>query len=198
MNKSSASQQQAASQTPSHLNNQHYNSSLLSSTKSNDASSYTSSSNINNKSYSSNSPSLATTTNTVNTNSLLTTDNIMIVSNASHNSSINTNNNNNTSNNSSPLKQSFNRPLRSFIGSMSNGGGSVSVSGVNANVTDNKKIGHREVKDGVVHYKKVPTDELKKSIQFGIVHSISVSNKYQDRDLLMHDFQTVETIVFPK
>ena len=63
---------------------------------------------------------------------------------------------------------------------------------------DKKNIGHREVKDGVVHYKKVPTDELKKSIQFGIVHSISFSNKYIDRDLLIQDFQVVETIVFPK
>ena len=68
---------------------------------------------------------------------------------------------------------------------------------------DKKKIGHREVKHGVVHYKKVSSDELKKSIQFGIVQFISESNgqasKYNiDRDLLMQDFQVVETIVFPK
>lgn len=66
-----------------------------------------------------------------------------------------------------------------------------------------KKIGHREVKDGVVHYKKVSTDELKKSIQFGIVHFINEqsrpNSKYNiDRDLLMQDFQTVETLVFLK
>lgn len=68
---------------------------------------------------------------------------------------------------------------------------------------DKKKIGHREVKHGVVHYKKVSSDELKKSIQFGIVQFISESNglasKFNlDRDLLMQDFQVVETIVFPK
>jgi hypothetical protein len=129
----------------------------------------------------------------------------MIGSQASNNSSINTNNininnnnnsnlnNNNNSTSRSPLKQSFNRPLRALIGTTANGGTNVNTSGV----TD-KKIGHREVKDGVVHYKKVPTDELKKSIQFGIVHSISVSSKYADRDLIMQDFQMVETIVFPK
>lgn len=61
-----------------------------------------------------------------------------------------------------------------------------------------KKMGHREVKDGVVHYKKVPTDELKKSIQFGIVHTISFSHNYPDRDILIQDFTEAETIQFPK
>jgi hypothetical protein len=66
-----------------------------------------------------------------------------------------------------------------------------------------KKIGHREVKGGVVHYKKVSSDELKKSIQFSIVHFIGEQNRKDspfniDRDLLMQDFQVVETIVFPK
>jgi hypothetical protein len=179
-------------------NNTYYHSSLLSSLKSNDASSSYNSSitNINNKSSSSNySPSL-TTTNTANTAG---TTNSASLYNDNESSKMNINNNNNNNNttmssNYSPLKQSINKPFRSFIGTTSNGGGNVSVI---SNVTD-KKIGHREVKDGVVHYKKVPTDELKKSIQFGVVHSISVSNKFQDRDILMHDFQTVETIVFPK
>ena len=202
-----------ATNTNNHLNNNksYYHSSLFSSLKSNDAtSSYNSSiTNINNKSSSSNySPSLTTantgnTAGTSNSISVLNTD--MIGSHASNNSSINTHNfntnnnnnsnlnNNNNSINRSPLKQSFNRPLKAFIGSTANGGNNVNTSGV----TD-KKIGHREVKDGVVHYKKEPTDELKKSIQFGIVHSISVSSKYADRDLIMQDFQMVETIVFPK
>lgn len=65
--------------------------------------------------------------------------------------------------------------------------------------TQKKKIGHREVKDGIVHYKKISTDELKKSIQFGIVHFLSEQNRTQmDRDLLMQDFQIVETLQFPK
>ncbi len=63
---------------------------------------------------------------------------------------------------------------------------------------DKKKMGHREVKDGVVHYKKVSSDELKKSIQFGIVHSVSFSNKYPDRDILIQDFPEVVCINFPK
>jgi hypothetical protein len=200
MNKPIASPVTAVtSSTGNHLknNNTYYHSSLLSSLKSNDASSSYNSSitNINNKSSSSNySPSL-TTTNTANTAG--TTNSASLYNdNESSKMNINNNNNNNTtmSSNYSPLKQSINKPFRSFIGTTSNGGGNVSVI---SNVTD-KKIGHREVKDGVVHYKKVPTDELKKSIQFGVVHSISVSNKFQDRDILMHDFQTVETIVFPK
>lgn len=86
--------------------------------------------------------------------------------------------NNNNKNGMSPT--SWNRPK-------------TSVSGV-----DTKKVGHREVKDGVVHYKKVPTDELKKSIQFGVVHSVSFSNKYPDRDILIQDFTEVVTIQFPK
>lgn len=65
--------------------------------------------------------------------------------------------------------------------------------------TEKKKIGHREVKHGVVLYKKVSTDELKKAIQFGIVHFIHEQNRHpMDRDLIMQDFQAVETIVFPK
>ena len=35
-----------------------------------------------------------------------------------------------------------------------------------------EKLGHREVKDGVVHYKNISSNFLKKSIQFGIVHFI--------------------------
>jgi 1-phosphatidylinositol-4-phosphate 5-kinase len=69
--------------------------------------------------------------------------------------------------------------------------------------SEKKKIGHREVKGGVVHYKKISTDELKKSIQFGIVHFINEQNrlnsKYNiERDLLMQDFQVVEPILYPK
>ena len=63
---------------------------------------------------------------------------------------------------------------------------------------DKKKIGHREVKDGVVHYKSVPLDELKKSIQFGISYSTSVSNKCIDRDLILDDFNQVDIINFPR
>lgn len=85
---------------------------------------------------------------------------------------------NNFSNGVSP--QNFNRPKTSMSS------------------VDKKKMGHREVKDGVVHYKKVSSDELKRSIQFGIVHSVSFSNKYPDRDILIQDFPEVVCINFPK
>ncbi len=73
----------------------------------------------------------------------------------------------------------------------------------NSTSSKEKKIGHREVKHGIVHYKKVSSNELKKSIQFSIVHFISEQNRINspfniDRDLLMQDFQVVETILFPK
>ena len=69
----------------------------------------------------------------------------------------------------------------------------------NANDKQKKKIGHREVKDGVVHYKKISTNELKKSIQFGIVHFLNENNRTNmDRDLLMQDFQVIDVIQYPK
>ena len=68
---------------------------------------------------------------------------------------------------------------------------------------ETEKLGHREVKDGVVHYKKVRSIDLKKSIQFGIHHFISGLNgnnsKYNmKRNILMQDFSVTETIHFPK
>lgn len=82
--------------------------------------------------------------------------------------------------------------------SVSGGSGSIS-GGAASGYREKAKLGHREVRDGVVHYKKVSTDELKKSIQFGIVHFINEQNRFNmDRDLLMQDFQVVETVVFPK
>lgn len=79
------------------------------------------------------------------------------------------------------------------------GGSSVGGGAIGGNYREKSKIGHREIKDGVVHYKKVSTDELKKSIQFGIVHFINEQNRLNiDRDLLMQDFQVIETVVFPR
>ena len=62
-----------------------------------------------------------------------------------------------------------------------------------------KKLGHREVKHGVVHYKKISSNELKNSIQLGIVHFLNDQhNKVKtDRDVVVQDFQVVETIQFP-
>lgn len=111
-------------------------------------------------------------------------------------SSANTNTN---TNGASLASSSTTSATASF--STSNGTNSV-LSGSNTNTLNGKqkkKLGHREVKDGIVHYKKISTDELKKSIQFGIVHHLNEQNRFNmDRDLLMQDFQVVETIIFPK
>ena len=62
-----------------------------------------------------------------------------------------------------------------------------------------RKIGHRRVDDtGQVSYKKVSTNQLMGSIQLGIQNSIGAMSKYDERDLLMQDFMTVETVVFTK
>lgn len=100
----------------------------------------------------------------------------------------------------------LNNPSESDFGRASSMTDSASVgvsmgtnTGGGSSTTEKKKIGHREVKHGVVLYKKVSTDELKKAIQFGIVHFIHEQNRHSmDRDLIMQDFQAVETIVFPK
>lgn len=49
-----------------------------------------------------------------------------------------------------------------------------------------------------VTYKKVATNHLMGCIQLGIQHSLSAMARYDERDLLMQDFMTVETVSFPK
>ena len=63
-----------------------------------------------------------------------------------------------------------------------------------------EKLGRREVKNGVVLYKKVSTDQLKDSIQFGLLNFfIKEQNLPQiTRDLTIEDFEVLETIKFPK
>jgi len=62
-----------------------------------------------------------------------------------------------------------------------------------------RKIGHRRInEEGEVSYKKIHSNQLIASIQLGIQYSVGVMTKYDDRDLLMQDFMTVETNVFPK
>ena len=118
------------------------------------------------------------------------------------------NNNNNNINNSNNINQIYGSGMGGANGTISSvnlssptSRGSTSGGGAMLGDTpssEKKRIGHREVKHGVVLYKKVPTDELKKSIQFGIVHFINERNREKvDRDLLIQDFQVIETIVFP-
>merc|ERR1719369_2511410 len=62
-----------------------------------------------------------------------------------------------------------------------------------------RKIGHRRInEEGQVSYKKIQTNQLMGSIQLGIQCGVGGLAKYPERDLLMHDFMTVETTQFPK
>lgn len=97
-------------------------------------------------------------------------------------------------------QQSRNR--QSYLSTTSSSGTPAGLNGLHNNsfrYGDKKKIGHRVVKDGVVHYKKVSTNELKKSIQFGIVHFLNEQiREHIDRDLLMQDFQDIKQYEFKK
>ncbi|XP_078482733.1 phosphatidylinositol 4-phosphate 5-kinase type-1 alpha isoform X1 [Ciona intestinalis] len=62
-----------------------------------------------------------------------------------------------------------------------------------------KKIGHRRVdaSTGQTTYKKTPSSALSGSIQLAISHTVAGLSSKPERDVLMQDFQVVETIVFP-
>ncbi|XP_014667974.1 PREDICTED: phosphatidylinositol 4-phosphate 5-kinase type-1 alpha-like isoform X2 [Priapulus caudatus] len=61
-----------------------------------------------------------------------------------------------------------------------------------------RKIGHRRVdSSGQVSYKKVGNSQIIESIEMGIRYSTSGTARKPERDLLMQDFQVVETIFFP-
>ena len=62
-----------------------------------------------------------------------------------------------------------------------------------------RKIGHRRInEEGETTYKKVQSNQLTGSIQMGIRHAIGFQFKADERDLLMQDFMTVETHIFPR
>ncbi|KAI6183210.1 PIPK domain-containing protein [Aphelenchoides bicaudatus] len=61
-----------------------------------------------------------------------------------------------------------------------------------------EKIGHRRIdKLGEVSYKRVPTNALMNAIQLGISNSIGSMANRQPRDLLVQDFDVIETVAFP-
>lgn len=61
-----------------------------------------------------------------------------------------------------------------------------------------KKIGHRRVDEaGVVTYKKKPTSELMAAIQLGIGQSVGGLSSKPERDVLLQDFEVVESVFFP-
>lgn len=61
-----------------------------------------------------------------------------------------------------------------------------------------KRIGKRkeDLKTGDVYYKEAPQDSISGALQLGITHSIG--SHQSDRDVLIQDFEIIETIQFPK
>ncbi|CAI4229943.1 unnamed protein product [Auanema sp. JU1783] len=63
---------------------------------------------------------------------------------------------------------------------------------------EKQKLGHRRIDEqGEVSYKKVPTNALMSAIQLGIANSIGSLASLPNRDLLLQDFQKIETVTFP-
>jgi len=62
-----------------------------------------------------------------------------------------------------------------------------------------KKLGHRRVdaSTGQTTYKKTSSEALSNCIQLGISHTVAKLNTATERDVLMQDFQVVESIPFP-
>jgi len=65
--------------------------------------------------------------------------------------------------------------------------------------TYNKKLGHRRVgDDGEVTYKKFETTQLIGSIQLGLLYVMENEANMPERDLLIPDFMSIETVSFTK
>ncbi|PWA15170.1 hypothetical protein CCH79_00008701, partial [Gambusia affinis] len=61
-----------------------------------------------------------------------------------------------------------------------------------------KTIGHRGVDPtGETVYKKTTSSTLKAAIQLGITHTVGSLNQKPERDVLLQDFEVVESIFFP-
>ena len=60
------------------------------------------------------------------------------------------------------------------------------------------KIGHRRIdKQGEVSYKRVPTNALMGAIQLGIANSVGSLAGKPRRDILVQDFEVIESVTFP-
>lgn len=60
------------------------------------------------------------------------------------------------------------------------------------------KIGHRRIdKQGEVSYKRVPTNALMGAIQLGIANSIGSLAGKPKRDILVQDFEVIDSVPFP-
>ncbi|VDN58148.1 unnamed protein product [Dracunculus medinensis] len=63
---------------------------------------------------------------------------------------------------------------------------------------EKQKLGHRRIdRQGEVSYKRVPTNALMGAIQLGIANSIGSLASKPKRDLLLQDFDVIETVSFP-
>ncbi|XP_062384729.1 phosphatidylinositol 4-phosphate 5-kinase type-1 alpha-like isoform X2 [Sardina pilchardus] len=61
-----------------------------------------------------------------------------------------------------------------------------------------KTIGHRGIDPtGETTYKKTPSSALRGAIQLGIAHTVGSLTQKPERDVLMQDFEVVESIIFP-
>ncbi|CDQ68551.1 unnamed protein product [Oncorhynchus mykiss] len=64
--------------------------------------------------------------------------------------------------------------------------------------TIKKTIGHRGLDPtGETTYKKTTSSALKGAIQLGITHTVGSLSQKPERDVLMQDFEVVESIFFP-
>jgi 1-phosphatidylinositol-4-phosphate 5-kinase len=73
------------------------------------------------------------------------------------------------------------------------------TSGMASDGTGKKgKIGHRRIdKQGEVSYKRVPTNALMGAIQLGIANSVGSLASKAKRDILVQDFEVIESVAFP-
>ncbi|XP_051519545.1 phosphatidylinositol-4-phosphate 5-kinase, type I, alpha, a isoform X2 [Myxocyprinus asiaticus] len=72
----------------------------------------------------------------------------------------------------------------------------LSISG--SSQTNKRTIGHRGIDPtGETTYKKTTSSALKSIIQLGITHSVGSLSQKPERDVLMQDFEVVESIFFP-
>ncbi|XP_012684400.1 phosphatidylinositol 4-phosphate 5-kinase type-1 alpha-like isoform X2 [Clupea harengus] len=72
-------------------------------------------------------------------------------------------------------------------------------SGTGKMASHEKTIGHRGINPtGETTYKKTPSSALRDAIQLGIAHTVGSLTQKPDRDVLMQDFEVVESIIFPR
>ncbi|KAG7278191.1 hypothetical protein CRUP_002153 [Coryphaenoides rupestris] len=75
----------------------------------------------------------------------------------------------------------------------------IAAPGTSSSQAMKKTIGHRGIDPtGETTYKKTPSSALKGAIQLGITHTVGSLSHKPERDVLMQDFEVVESIFFPR